>query len=261
MLDELPEPFGKVIQKALAKDPNDRYQTVDEMAEDILGVDEVSRSLVGFDALSLTDAVRRVAPAIAASPGPQESPPPIPPQHAGAPVRPGAAIAAKEAPGIGQAFRDFANTAGDALKAAAAGVPVGTPRGTTPTLSPEAASGHLSYAGFWIRFGAALIDVIIVGLAFGWMGADGVTGSALIIYHSLMIGLWNGQSLGKRACGVKVISTDGRHPTLGQAFGRTLAELLSTLMFLIGYLMVPFDHQKRALHDHLAGTLVVRALR
>lgn len=256
VLDELPEPFGKVIHKALAKDPNDRYQTVDEMAEDILGVDEINRSLAGFEAASLTEVVRREVPTIAAAPRPQGGAPP----YARAAAQHGAAPAAAVAPGVGQAFRDFADTAGDALKAAAAGVPVGTPRGATPTLSPEAASGHLYYAGFWVRLGAALLDVLIVGLAVGWISEDGVTGGVLILYHSLMIGLWNGQSLGKRACGIKVISVDGRHPTLGQAFGRTFAEILSTITLMIGYLMVPFDRQKRALHDRLAGTYVVHAI-
>jgi len=260
VLDELPEPFGKVIQKALAKDPNERYQTVDEMAEDVLGVEEVSRSLAAFDAVSLTDAVRREVPGQAATPRRQDGPPPIPSEYAGVQARervPQTAVAAR---GIGQAFRDLADTAGDALKAAAAGVPVGTPKGAAPVLSPEAASGRLYYAGFWVRFGAAILDALIVGLAFGWIGEGGITGSGLILYHSLMIGLWNGQSLGKRACGVKVISVDGTHPTLGQAFGRTFAELLSTLTFMIGYLMVVFDPQKRALHDRIAGTLVVHAI-
>jgi len=254
-IDELPDPFGKVIQKALAKDPDQRYRTVDEMAEDILGVDEVNKSLAGFDAVSLTEAVRRVVPKDAVPRAAQPGPPP----YAGLPAgqEPAVAVAA---PGIGQAFRDFADKAGDALKAAAAGKPVGTPRGSVPSLSPEAASGYVRYAGFWVRFGAAVLDVLIVGLAFGWIGEGGVTGSALILYHGLMIGLWNGQSLGKRACGVKVISIDGRHPTLGQAFGRTFAEILSSLTLMIGYLMVPFDRQKRALHDHIAGTVVVHAI-
>ncbi len=259
-LDELPEPFGRVIQKALEKDPKDRYQTVDEMAEDLLGVDEVNKSLAGFDAVSLTEAVQRAVPAIPAPPRAHNGPPPIPQQHAGAQAPQDAAATIAEPPGIGQAFRDFADTAGDALKAAAAGVPVGTPKGATPALSLEASSGHLHYAGFWIRLWAAFLDAVIIGLAFGWTDKDGITGTAFILYQGLMIGLWHGQTLGKRACGLRVISADGRHATLGQAFGRALAKILSVLTVMIGYLMAPFDRQKRTLHDRMAGTLVVHAI-
>jgi len=52
-VDELPQPFGAVIRKALAKDPKDRFQTVDEMVEAIFGVEDIQRSLAGFDPTSL----------------------------------------------------------------------------------------------------------------------------------------------------------------------------------------------------------------
>ncbi len=159
------------------------------------------------------------------------------------------------------ALRDLADAAGDALKAAAAGVPYGTPAGEAPPLSPEAASGYVRYAGFWIRCGAALIDGLILGLACGLLGLDNATAGVWLLYDAILIGTWNGQTLGKRACGIKVISTNGRHPTLGQSFGRALAALLSLLTLCIGYLMVAFDDQKRALHDRIAGTLHVYTIR
>ncbi|MCH9035536.1 MAG: serine/threonine protein kinase, partial [Planctomycetes bacterium] len=58
-LDELPHPFGDVIRKALEKDPANRYQTVNEMVEALLEVDEVKRSLDGFSIRSLEGAVRQ----------------------------------------------------------------------------------------------------------------------------------------------------------------------------------------------------------
>ncbi|MCK4660667.1 MAG: serine/threonine protein kinase [Phycisphaerae bacterium] len=76
-VDDLPEPFGKVIHKALAKDPKDRYQTVDEMAEDLLGVDEVQKSLAGFNPRSLAEAARAVYdPQQTPVPSPNPTPPP-----------------------------------------------------------------------------------------------------------------------------------------------------------------------------------------
>ncbi len=43
--------------------------------------------------------------------------------------------------------------------------------------------------------------------------------------------------------------------SIGQAFRRTFAEILSTVILLIGYLMVAFDERKQALHDKMAETL------
>ena len=57
-LDALPHSFGRVIRKALQKDPKDRYQTVDEMLDDLLSGEEIQKSLAGFSTKSLEGAVR-----------------------------------------------------------------------------------------------------------------------------------------------------------------------------------------------------------
>ena len=76
-VDDLPQPFGSVIRKALAKDPNERYQTVEEMAEDVLGVGEIRDSLAGFNPQSLSLAARAIdAPAYTPLPSPNPPPPP-----------------------------------------------------------------------------------------------------------------------------------------------------------------------------------------
>lgn len=82
-VDELPEPFAGVIRRALAKDPNERYQTVDEMVQDIFGAGDVEDSLIGFDPASLTQVAARGAQDLAASPVPSPNPPG--PVHFGAP--------------------------------------------------------------------------------------------------------------------------------------------------------------------------------
>lgn len=257
-VDGLPEPFGRVIRKSLAKDPADRYQTVDELAEELLGVEDVRASLASFDAMSLTQAVRKAA----AGAGVHADLPPVGAGHAAtATLPPFAAPAKPHSGGVSGALRDLAGAAGDALKAVADGKPVGTRPGETPRLSPEAASGTLNYAGFWIRLLAVTIDMVLVALLCAPLGIkDQGTVMLLILYQGLLIGIWKGQTLGKRACGIKVISANGCHPSLGQSFGRVLSKLLSVLILMIGYLMAPFDTRKRALHDRVAGTYVVYAL-
>ncbi|MBN1510451.1 MAG: serine/threonine protein kinase [Phycisphaerae bacterium] len=85
-VDELPEPFAHVIRKALAKDPNERYQTVDEMVQEIFDVSDVQQSLAGFNPTSLTQAAGRAAADIAASPVPSPNPPPFYGRPAGPPA-------------------------------------------------------------------------------------------------------------------------------------------------------------------------------
>jgi hypothetical protein len=60
-VDELPEPFPRVIRKALAKDPNDRYQTVTEMMAEVFEVEDLSRSVAAFEPASLSTLAARAA--------------------------------------------------------------------------------------------------------------------------------------------------------------------------------------------------------
>jgi uncharacterized RDD family membrane protein YckC len=144
--------------------------------------------------------------------------------------------------------------------------------------------GALNYAGFWIRFGAKLIDGLILGVVIGLPvlafvlltmrkggGASQITSAMMgfqlglqlmanlltIAYYTFMQGKY-GATLGKMACGLKVVRSDGSSLTYGRAFGRALAEILSGLICYIGYIIAAFDGQKRALHDHIADTRVIR---
>lgn len=87
-VDELPEPFARVIRKALAKDPHERYQTVDEMVREVFDVGDVRQSLIGFNPTSLTQAAGRAAADLAASPVPSPNPPPF----RGSPAGPAAGV-------------------------------------------------------------------------------------------------------------------------------------------------------------------------
>ena len=62
---------------------------------------------------------------------------------------------------------------------------------------------------------------------------------------------------GKRVLGMIVTDLAGSRISFGRATARHLATYLSNIL-LIGYLMQPFTQKRQALHDRLAGTLVVR---
>lgn len=89
---------------------------------------------------------------------------------------------------------------------------------------------------------------------------SGVTALAILIiyflYSPVLIGIW-GTTIGKRALGLYVVRSNGARCGFWRALGRQLAQILSGITLYIGYLMVAFREDKRALHDLIADTAVV----
>ncbi len=76
-----------------------------------------------------------------------------------------------------------------------------------------------------------------------------------IAYHVVLVG-GCGQTLGKMALQIRVVSMDGGPLSFGQAVGRYFATFLSALILGIGFVMAGVRSDKRGLHDLLAGTRV-----
>jgi uncharacterized RDD family membrane protein YckC len=142
--------------------------------------------------------------------------------------------------------------------------------------------GVLVYGGFWRRFLALLLDGVIlmivmfpIEMALGMFSGPSLTrpnpGAALgflgiiwlislllnVTYYTYFVSQ-KGATPGKMVMGMKVITATGERPSVGLAAGRYFAQLLSGLVFGIGFLIAAFDDQKRALHDHICGTRVIR---
>jgi uncharacterized RDD family membrane protein YckC len=127
-----------------------------------------------------------------------------------------------------------------------------------------------NYAGFWIRFGAAFIDGLIT-IAAGVIilyatGGSFANQSPIYNLINIIIG-WlyaaamessdRQATLGKIAVGIKVTDMNGDRISFGKATGRHFAKIISAIILLIGYIMAAFDAKKQALHDKMAGTLVL----
>jgi uncharacterized RDD family membrane protein YckC len=135
------------------------------------------------------------------------------------------------------------------------------------------------YAGFWLRFAAYLIDTVIMLLVFVPLGAVlGVilaasgnqeiellvaapirVGSILAgwLYGSLLeSSSWQG-TIGKKVVGLRVTDLNGNRISFAKATGRHFGKILSSLICLVGFIMAAFTEKRQALHDQLAGTLVV----
>jgi uncharacterized RDD family membrane protein YckC len=152
------------------------------------------------------------------------------------------------------------------------------------------------YGGFWIRFGARFIDGIILTVpvlifaavlipnliragrqagnpasvpnaafaAVGMLTFFLVFFLATACYEILML-KYRSATLGKMACGLKVVRSDGRSLSWGVCFGRFFmwnvvtsgVPYLNSILMLISGIMAGTDSEKRALHDRVCDTRVV----
>jgi uncharacterized RDD family membrane protein YckC len=142
------------------------------------------------------------------------------------------------------------------------------------------AMGGLELATIGRRFGAHFLDNLLVQclaggggavLGMAMVGAGGseqdieIAGNvanvvalvALVVYDGVMLQM-RGQTLGKIAAKVKVVSADGGDITIGQAWTRASMKVVLGLCFGITFLAAFFNPERMTLHDRIAKTRVVR---
>lgn len=125
---------------------------------------------------------------------------------------------------------------------------------------PSQAAAPIDYTllprvGFWRRFFATIIDlcVFVIPFAifhgFGWV--------LWFIYH---IAMWSykGATIGDIVLGIKIVREDGRPLTFPVAMVRALGALLSAFVLFIGFFWAGWSREKKAWHDYIAGTIVVK---
>ena len=105
-------------------------------------------------------------------------------------------------------------------------------------------SGHAPVENLTVWLGPLVILLVLT-----WLYFAGLESSA-----------WQA-TLGKRAARLQVTDRMGRRLSFGRATGRFFAKVISTIPLLIGYLVAAFTPRKQALHDLIAGTVVVKRSR
>jgi uncharacterized RDD family membrane protein YckC len=155
--------------------------------------------------------------------------------------------------------------------------------------------GPYGYGGFWRRFCAKFIDGIIMGvvgipvnmvLSLMLLGSANYFSpqldpnspeslGAFVMFQGLSVLLNTGLGVayclffvrryqatpGKMAMGLKLLRADGSNLTVGRIIGRYFAEMISYIILLIGYIMAGFDQEKKALHDIICDTRVIKTRR
>ncbi|HZY78907.1 MAG TPA: RDD family protein [Cyclobacteriaceae bacterium] len=144
--------------------------------------------------------------------------------------------------------------------------------------APVTAVAKMEYAGFWIRFVAAFIDGIVLGVV-NWIIGFALIGGSLSLQDPFALGggiaayylvSWairgayfsffesseRQATLGKMAVGIKVADENGQRLTFANALGRWASAFISWAILMIGFIMAGFDAKKQALHDKIAKTVV-----
>lgn len=124
-------------------------------------------------------------------------------------------------------------------------------------------------AGFWIRFGAAILDSLIIGIPLAAISylvtgsaEDNLFSSAINLLYTLIVPvIWAGYTVGKKIVGIRIVKVNGEKLGFGAMFMRTIiAAIVYVLTLGIGIIvsafMVGLRQDKRAIHDFLAGTYV-----
>jgi uncharacterized RDD family membrane protein YckC len=151
------------------------------------------------------------------------------------------------------------------------------------------------YAGFWWRFLAWLIDEILISMVewiivlplLGVMGITifsmqeaGVSEEDMLIWMGPMMGAMFSivilslalnwlyfaimesskiqGTVGKMLLKIKVTDMEGKRISFGRATGRFFGKIVSGIIIMIGYIMAGFTEKKQALHDMMAGCLVMK---
>jgi uncharacterized RDD family membrane protein YckC len=164
-----------------------------------------------------------------------------------------------------------------------------------PSMAPyqQPSSGQYTYAGFWIRLVARLLDSLIVGLPlaalFGLIAvaagvfassssnsnqgtqnaAGAVFGGVFVLFYlvALVIGIgywvyfWgtSGQTFGMRALRLRVVdATTGGPIGIPRALVRWLMTIVNSWACYLGWIWVAFDARKQGWHDKVANSVVLQ---
>ncbi|MCJ7764830.1 MAG: RDD family protein [Thiovulaceae bacterium] len=161
----------------------------------------------------------------------------------------------------------------------------------------QAVPSDIRHAGFWIRFLATLIDTALLIVPIGsiiyllsgggWLDFSQLSQSISLasdnemlaslqampkasmkwesLFELLIAGVtlffwkrWAGATPGKKLLGIHVVDAKGyKEMTNKQAIIRYVGYIVSTIPLAIGFIMVGFRKDRRALHDLLAETVVI----
>lgn len=118
----------------------------------------------------------------------------------------------------------------------------------------------MKYAGFWKRFVAAVIDLLILIIpifALNW--ALPFAGSLIlcILYYPVFESSPLQATPGKYWMGLKVLGENGQTLSFPRAVARFLLKYVSSALLLLGYVLQLFTAKRQTLHDLIVNAVVI----
>lgn len=116
--------------------------------------------------------------------------------------------------------------------------------------------------GFWPRVGAYLLDGLIILAIQIILGLLRLSGLGILVGIIYFIYFWtqkNGQTLGDKVLGIRVVREDGKPIDITTGVIRYIGYIVSSLVIGLGFLWVIWDAKKQGWHDKIASTIVVKA--
>jgi uncharacterized RDD family membrane protein YckC len=175
----------------------------------------------------------------------------------------GAAAPGAAAPG---ATAEVPDSGANAASAAAAAATVPSPAAQIAADLPRAGfwirmGALLIDVIFWIRMGALLIDVILVGFAMSVLRPFGDFHIVILAIYGAVMWKLRGTTVGGIVFDLQVVRVDGRPLDWETAIVRALGCFLSLAVVGLGFIWIALDNNHQAWHDKIAGTVVVRSKR
>ena len=117
-----------------------------------------------------------------------------------------------------------------------------------------------SYAGFWKRFGAIIIDgfiLAIINTILSIIISKYVSILTYWIYFAVLESSSSQATFGKMVIGIIVTDKDGNKISFDRATVRHFCKIISGMLLCMGFILAGVTQKKQALHDLIANTLVV----
>lgn len=130
------------------------------------------------------------------------------------------------------------------------------------------------YAGFWMRFWAFLLDMLVVGAmnriiinpfftfevipeTLGKIPMQALLTAIIGYTYFVLMTKLTQQTLGKMVFGLKVINQNGEPLSWNDCFFREVVGKIISKVGFIGYIIAGVTPKKQGLHDLLADTYVI----
>ncbi|MEH7494838.1 RDD family protein [Neobacillus niacini] len=143
----------------------------------------------------------------------------------------------------------------------------------------EHATASIRFAGFWMRFWAYLLDLIVIGsierliinplfrileiplVEFNMFAPISIVSAIIFYLYFVLMTKYFNQTLGKMVFGLRVVDLQSEKLSWGTILFREWIGRFISATIVVGYIIVAFLPKKQGLHDLFTDTSVIHVER